>query len=137
MMASSLHSSVTFYYNLAIPYATPTLFGFVVLYFLANAISNVWSRRQRANRKKASVGKRREACASRLTAGQSVVPAPADAQEKEKAKEPTANSPFVLRPRAPASTSKPFGAKTGSISTETPRFSGPSRKRTCMNNTCA
>ncbi|KAJ2021941.1 hypothetical protein H4218_003417 [Coemansia sp. IMI 209128] len=136
-MASSLHSSVAFYYNLAIPYATPTLFGLAVLYFAVCAVSNVWSRRQRANREKAGAIKRREAYASRLAAGQSATPAPADTQEKGKGKEPTTGSPFVLRPRAPASTSKSFGAKTSSITTETPRFSGPTSKRTCMNNSCA
>ncbi|KAJ2755638.1 hypothetical protein GGI19_001487 [Coemansia pectinata] len=134
-MANTLYSDVTFYYNLAIAYATPALFGFAILYYIVYATSNVLSRRQRANNEKAEMLKRREAYVSRLT-GQSVAPAPADTQEKGKAKEPTTDSPFVLRPRAPASTSKPFGANTGSITTETPRFSGPTSKRTCMNNTC-
>ncbi|KAJ2421476.1 hypothetical protein GGF41_003854 [Coemansia sp. RSA 2531] len=128
-MANTLSS----YYDLAIAYATPALFGFAILYYVVYAISDVLSRRQRANNEKAEMNKRREAYLHRLT-DKSV--AQADAQDKGKAKEPTTDSPFVLRPRAPASTSKPFGAQTGSITTETPRFSGPTSKRACMNNSC-
>ncbi|KAJ2341692.1 hypothetical protein GGH92_005702 [Coemansia sp. RSA 2673] len=128
-MANTLSS----YYDLAIAYATPALFGFAILYYVAYAINNVLSRRQRTNNEKAEMNKRREAYLNRL-ADKSV--AQTDAQDKGKAKEPTTDSPFVLRPRAPASTSKPFGSQTGSITTETPRFSGPTSKRACMNNAC-
>ncbi|KAJ2746230.1 hypothetical protein GGI20_001510 [Coemansia sp. BCRC 34301] len=130
-MAIALNPHAAYYYNLVIANATPALFGFALLYFIVSAVLNVWSRRQRDRREKAEMAKRREAYASRLT-GQST------ATEKGKASEPNTGLPFVLRPRAPASTAnRQFGARTGEISSMTPRFSGPTSKCTMMKDTCS
>ncbi|KAJ2443695.1 hypothetical protein GGF42_006543 [Coemansia sp. RSA 2424] len=135
-MAITLNPSATYYYNLAIANATPVLFGLAILYFIVSAAHTAWSRQQRDRREKAEMVKRREVYASRLT-GQAVAKTE-DTKEKGKASESsTGVPPFVLRPRAPASTAnRQFGAQTGYVSHTTPRFSGPTSNCTGMNNTC-
>ncbi|KAJ2776514.1 hypothetical protein H4R18_005630 [Coemansia javaensis] len=118
------------YTDLALRLAFPALVAAIVLYYAATAAAGALAARRRRQRQQAEASLRRKLYADRYAAAAAAGPPQPQNQNQNQTEEPRP----VLRPQAPASSSRPFGSDFMTMSDLRSRITGPSGS--CVRGSC-
>ncbi|KAJ2483501.1 hypothetical protein IWW56_000287 [Coemansia sp. RSA 2131] len=121
-----------FYFNYALQFAFPALVVSAVVYFAASAVLSRRSHRKLVQLQTSEQELRRKLYVEKYQA-RSTSAAPVDTDDSLLFK-PRPETSSVLRPRAPASSDKPFGSSFMTMSDLNSRIKGPSSS--CSKGSC-